>query len=122
MLAPLGAGIDITVAHRTPAGRDSHGNETFTTTTTTYSGCGFWPGSAGRNVAGSNAYGITDFRNTVVTRAQVVLPDGAVVSNLDVLTLPDGSPWRAVGEPQQWSSQLTGATSGVEVAIERVDG
>jgi hypothetical protein len=122
VLAPLAAGIDIVVRRRTASGRDGSGNDTFTTADTTYQGCAYWPGSAGRNVAGSNVYGAADFRNSVVTRDQLAFPDGAVIGPLDLARTPDGVWWRCVGEPEQWGSQLTGATSGIQVAVERVSG
>ena len=122
MLAPLANGVTVTVTRRTRSGVDAYGNDVFTSATVTYDGCGWWPGSAGRNVAGSNVYGETEYRASVVTRGQVTLPDGADVRPQDFITTPDGALWRVVGEAQQWGSQLTGSSSGIQVGIERVDG
>ena len=124
MLAPLGSGVDIVVISRAVTGRDDYGNDVYSTVETTYSGCGFWPGTAGRNVAGSREYGDIDSRHSVITRGQVLLPDGAVVNPEDFLRLPSVSDrkWKPTGETQQWKSQLTGASSGVELSIEWVAG
>ena len=125
MLAPLPCGVDVIVTQRTPTGRDEYGNDTYTTVDVTYSGCGFRPGTAGRNVAGSRVYGEDEFRHSVITRAEVTLPDGAVLSPIDLIQIPSLSPghvYRMIGEPQQWSSQLTGATSMIQASIEWVEG
>jgi hypothetical protein len=122
VLSPLAVGVTVTVTRRTASGRDSYGNDTYTSTTATYSGCGWWPGSAGRNVAGSREAGEADFRNQTTTRAQVMLPSDAVVGVDDLVTLPNGSVWSVYGEGQQWQSQLTGASTGIQVSLERVDG
>lgn len=122
MLSPLPAGVTVTVTRRTPTGRDAYGNDTHTSTTATYYGCGWWPGSAGMNVAGTRDYGDADFRNQTVTRVQVMLPAYAVIDSDDLVTLPDGSVWSVSGEGQQWQSQLTGASTGVQVSLVRVDG
>jgi hypothetical protein len=122
VLAPLAAGIDVVVRRRSVTGQDSRGNDVFTVTDVTYSGCAFWPGSAGRNVAGSRLVGEVDFRNSVVTRGQITLPPGAACGPQDLMQTPDGTWWRVVGEGQQWTSQLTGAQTGIEFGVERVDG
>ena len=122
MLSPLAAGVTVVVTRRTASGRDSYGNDTYASTTATYTGCGWWPGSAGRNVAGSRDYGEADYRNQVATRVQVMLPAHAVIDSDDLVTLPDGTVWTVSGEGQQWQSQLTGASTGIQVSLERVDG
>lgn len=125
MLVPLPQGIDIVLTCRTPAGRDEYGNDTWTTLDITYHGCAFRPGTAGRNVAGSREVGTEEFRHSVVTRAEVVLPDEAIDHAhhaQDLITTPDGLVHRRIGEVQQWTSQITGAASGIQVSIERIVG
>lgn len=121
-MAPLANGVTVTVTRRTRSGVDAYGNDVFTSATVTYDGCGWWPGSAGRNVAGTREYGDAEFRNQVTSRIQVMLPDAAVVGPDDLVTLPDGSVWAVFGEGQQWQSQLTGSSSGIQVSLEKVDG
>lgn len=123
MLLPLPHGITVTVTSRTPGAPDLHGNDTWATATRQVQGCAWWPGSAGRNVAGTREYlGDREDRNQVVSRAQVVLPYGETIGSNDLVTHPDGSVWEVFGGGQQWQSQLTGANSGVQVSLERVDG
>jgi hypothetical protein len=122
MLAPLGSGITIVVHRRTASGRDSYGNDTWTEVDVSYDGCGFWPGSAGKNVAGTRESGEENLRSSVITRAQIMLPPDAQIDASDEVTTPDGARWQVSGEAQQWTSQLTGASTGLQVGIERTDG
>ena len=122
MLAPLGAGVTLTIHRRTVTGPDAYGNDSWTFVDEVVDGCGYWPGSAGRNIAGSRDMGAEEFRSQIITTAQVVLPDGKAIAPADELTTPDGHRWRVSAEGQQWFSQLTGSSSGIQVGIQRVEG
>lgn len=122
MLAPLPSGQTVTVHRRTRSGSDGYGNPTWTVVDEVVEGYAWWPGAAGRNVAGSRDYGGESFRSTVTTRGQVIFPDGTAITSDDEVTLPDGHRYRVSGEGQQWTSHLTGATTGIQVGVERTDG
>lgn len=124
MLAPLAAPVRVTIVRRARSGLDRNGNDTWAEATVNVDGCAWWPGTAGRNVAASRTYGAEDFRSSTATRAQVMFPVGTVIRPDDELVLSSlpTQRWRVDGEGLVWESQLTGASTGVQVNVERVDG
>lgn len=124
MLAPLAAPATVTIYRRARSGTDRNGNDTWSETAIPVEGCAWWPGSAGRNVAGSREYGAEDWRTQVATRAQVLFPDGTTIDPDDQVALADvpGERWHVRGDGMQWRSQLTGSVTGIQVEVERVDG
>jgi len=124
VLVQLGSPVTVTIVRRTRAGVDRNGNDTWTETLVHVDGCAWWPGSAGRNVAGTRDYGEETFRNQTTTRAQVMFPSGTVVSSDDHVILPalPSARWAVDGDGLQWESHFTGATTGVQVSVARTDG
>lgn len=107
-----------TVTVHRPGGVDRWGQR-LPGTRHTISGCGFGP-SRGPGRASSEE--VTEQANRVVTGLIMYAAHGADVGALDVVERADGTRWHVLGDPDRWSSPLTGWAAGVEVALERVTG
>lgn len=122
MLTPLAAGVTVTIHRRQVTGVGAYGRDAVTWTDEDVGGCGWWPGSAGRNVAAARQSGDAEFRTTSIVRAQVALPAATTPPDVDDELTVDGHRWQISGEPSQTVSQITGSQGAVIVSVERSDG
>jgi hypothetical protein len=105
-------GETVVLHSRTASGRDSLGNDTFTTVDTTITGCGFDPGGSVELVQG---------QVLVTTTPTLYAPTGTVVNPIDQVTVR-GVLHDVDGGSNDWRSPLTGWSPGVAVKLKVVTG
>lgn len=105
-------GQDVTLVTRTVGGRDRYGNDTFTTTSATFSNCPVWPRMSAETVQGEDL---------VVIGLVAIIPAGTVVAAKDAVQI-GGLKYEVDGEPAVYVSPFTNLNPGVMLNLRRVTG
>jgi hypothetical protein len=108
-------GGTVTVNRRSRGAPDEYGNDTWTITPQTYSGCAWWDSRYGSGTENVTA------RDTVSSGLTLALPYGTAVSATDQVVIA-GVAYEVDGEAGHWRSPLTGSEFGTVVALRRVTG
>lgn len=99
MTFPFGLTVTLTTLGA-PTGRDERGNDTYTPTNMTVSGCGFAPATSVENDQG---------QTQVLTPVTLYMPTGTDVTAIDKVTVPGYGLFEVIGTPQVWPAHpMTG--------------
>jgi len=105
----------VTVNRRARGDVDDYGNDTWTVTSETLTGCAWWDSRYGAGTENVQA------RDTVTTGLTLALPYGTVIAPTDEVVIA-GVSYEVDGESGQWRSPMTGTEFGTVVALKRVTG
>lgn len=101
----------VTLVRRAKATPDAFGNDTWTETTSQATAI-YVPGGGSEQTQG---------RDSLIDQPAVYLPAGTDVRHIDAVVIGSDR-FEVDGEPQIWTSPLTGWAPGVEVRLRRATG
>lgn len=105
-------GQTVTLQSRTVSGKDSYGNVTYSTTSTTLHNVPIWPAGSAELLQGQDI--LTDTLVALLPHGTVVLPTDRVQAF--------GRTYEVTGSPFDWVSPFTSTKAGVQVNLKVVTG
>lgn len=105
-------GAVITVIKRTLSGQDERGNDTYSESSFSVSGCSVQPAASAES---------TDFADQLTTSITVFAPWGTNVGYLDAIVV-NGLTYEVDGVPDVWQSPFSGNTAPVRIDATLVEG
>lgn len=102
----------VTLVRRQVTGRDAYGQDVYTPSETTVTGCAVLPASSGEQLGSADR---------IVTRYELYAPAGTDVDAVDAVVLADGTRWEIDGEPERWPDAF-GNPHHVRCYLRRVTG